>query len=55
MFSHRQRNYQSIIVMVVINVMFLYVFPPAKKLSVYHFNGRFILTVRDKKNPEKHI
>ncbi len=40
---HGQRNYQSII------VMFLYVFPSAKKWSVYHFNGRFILTARDKR------
>ncbi len=29
--------------------MFLYVFPSAKKWSVYHFNGRFILTARDKR------
>ncbi len=39
-------------------LLILYVCSLTKKLSVYNFNSRFILTVRDRivtKNPEKHI
>ncbi len=30
-------------------LLILYICPETKKLSVYNFNGRFILTMRDQK------